>query len=365
MREIRKGSGVGSTKTGIGAVAALAAVALFVLTACAAEPTGDPAAPSPSDAQVSTVASGLEAPWSVAFHGETPLVSERDSARVLELDEAGEPREVAVIEGVSHGGEGGLLGIAVHDDYLYTYFTAEGENRIERYPITGDPGSLALDPAEVVLDGIPAARNHNGGRIAFGPDDMLYATTGDAGDTGLAQDLGSLAGKILRITPEGAVPGDNPFAGSYVYSYGHRNPQGLAWVEDGTLYASEFGQNTWDELNVIEAGGNYGWPDAEGIAEEEGFIDPVQQWEPGEASPSGIAIAGDSIYIASLRGERLREVPLGDPREATEHFVGEHGRIRDVVVAPDGALWFVTNNTDGRGDPGPDDDRIMRLDSVG
>jgi glucose/arabinose dehydrogenase len=212
-----------------------------------------------------------------------------------------------------------------------------------------------------VIDGIPAAGNHNGGRIAFGPDGMLYVTTGDAGDRNSAQDVDALSGKILRLTPEGDVPEDNPFAGSPVYSYGHRNPQGIAWDADGRMYASEFGQDTWDELNVIEAGGNYGWPDVEGIADDADYIDPVQQWRPDAASPSGIAVTGSDIVIANLRGERLRTVPLDDLTSSTEQFVGEFGRIRDIVIGAGGTFWFLTNNTDGRGAPRDGDDRILRL----
>lgn len=347
------------------------ATTLTALAACtspAGEPTPPSATPGASASwlgEPEVLAEGLDAPWSIAFHEQTPLVSERDSARVLELDSAGSAREVAVVAEVSPSGEGGLLGLAVHDGSLYTYFTAADGNRIDRHPITGKPGSLGLGQAETILDGLPAAGFHNGGRIAFGPDGMLYATVGDAGEPGNAQDLDSLSGKILRMTAEGEVPADNPFPGSSVYSYGHRNPQGIAWDGEGTMYASEFGQNTWDELNVIEAGGNYGWPEAEGIAERDGFIDPVQQWEPGEASPSGIAVAGDAVYIANLRGERLREVPLSALGSGAEQFVGEYGRLRDVVVAPDGALWVLTNNTDGRGEPAAGDDRIVRVPVTG
>lgn len=343
---------------------AVALVATLVLASCGSD-SGDEASPgsSPSALEaenVEVIAEGMEAPWSIAFRGETPLVSERDTARVLELDDRGNSREVATIAGVTPMGEGGLLGIAVHEGYLYAYFTASEENRIERYRLTGGPGSLGLGPVEKVLDGLPAAGFHNGGRIAFGPDGMLYVTAGDAGDSISAQDLDSLAGKILRMTPDGRVPVDNPFEGSLVYSYGHRNPQGLTWKGD-TLYASEFGQDTWDELNVIEPGGNYGWPEVEGIAGRDGFVDPVQQWAPADASPSGIAIDGETLYIANLRGERLREVPLSDLATSTERFVGEYGRLRDVVTAPDGSLWVLTNNTDGRGDPAAGDDRIIRV----
>ncbi|WP_309081437.1 PQQ-dependent sugar dehydrogenase [Zhihengliuella sp.] len=334
----------------------------------------------PSELDVSTVASGLDAPWSIAFHGDTPLLSERDTGRILELAEDGAAREIGAIAEAAPRGEGGLLGIAVREDYLYAYFTAPDENRIQRYPLTGEPGALGLGEPEPLLGGADgldgfdapdAASYHNGGRIVFGPDGMLYATVGDAGDAASAQDREDLNGTILRLTPDGGVPEDNPFEGSPVYSYGHRNPQGLAWDEEGTLYSSEFGQNTWDELNVIEPGGNYGWPEVEGVGGDDRFIDPVQQWSPADASPSGMAIVGGGLWIANLRGERLREVPLEQlPQEdetqedldaATEHLVGEHGRLRDAARAPDGSLWVLTNNTDGRGTPGPDDDRLLRV----
>jgi glucose/arabinose dehydrogenase len=358
---------------------ALAGLIASVLVAAGCASSGPTATPVPtpesaaSDVQATlttVVASGLDAPWSITFHGEAARVSERDSARIVEITPSGGVREVARIDGVRPGGEAGLLGIAVHDGMLYTYATAgdggEGENRIERRDLLGAPGSLALGDAETVLDGIPAAGNHNGGRIAFGPDGMLYATTGDAGDRESAQDPDALSGKILRLTPEGAVPDDNPTPGSPVYTLGHRNPQGIAWTDDGTMYASEFGQDTWDELNAIVAGENYGWPEVEGISGREGFVDPVQQWAPSAASPSGIAVAGDRIVIANLRGERLRIVPLADTATAFEMHGGEngegYGRLRDAVVAPDGSVWVLTNNTDGRGDPRDGDDRILRLD---
>ncbi|WP_243225067.1 sorbosone dehydrogenase family protein [Microbacterium sp. CIAB417] len=347
-----------------------AVVAAIVLTACTTQPSPS-VTPSPlatsgtatpeSQEAVTVIADGLDAPWSVTFHEGAALVSERDSARILEIGDDGAVREAGIVPGVVSGGEGGLLGIAAHDEHLYVYLTAADENRIDRYALTGAPGSLGLGEAETIHAGMPAARNHNGGRIAFGPDGMLYATVGDAGDRAAAQNLDSLSGKILRLTPEGDIPPDNPIPGSPVYSYGHRNPQGIAWDEDGVLYASEFGQDTWDELNVVEPGGNHGWPEVEGAGGEPAMVDPVQQWPPAEASPSGIAIAGGSIFIANLRGERLRVVPLGDLAAWTELFVGEYGRLRDVVVAPDGALWLLTNNTDGRGRPRDGDDRIIRV----
>jgi glucose/arabinose dehydrogenase len=190
---------------------------------------------------------------------------------------------------------------------------------------------------------------------------MLYVGVGDTTNPSSAQDLSKLTGKILRLRPDGSVPDDNPFPGSPVYSYGHRNVQGIAWAADGTMFASEFGENKWDELNIITPGGNYGWPEVEGRGGAPKYIDPVQQWAPGDASPSGITIANGVIYIASLRGERLRAVPVSDPARSQEYFTSTYGRLRDVVRAPDGSLWLLTNNTDGRGTARPGDDRIVRV----
>ncbi|MBM6589942.1 PQQ-dependent sugar dehydrogenase [Brevibacterium sp. RIT 803] len=320
------------------------------------------------DAESEVVANNLEAPWSIAFYEETALVSERDSARILEIDSQrpADVREASTVAGVSASGEGGLLGLSVRGDDLYAYFTAESDNRIQRFPITRGSDGIELGSPETIVDGIAKAGFHNGGRLAFGPDGMLYATVGDAGDQSAAQDRESLSGSILRMKPDGSVPEDNPFDDSLVYSYGHRNPQGLAWDEEGTMYASEFGQDTWDELNIIEAGGNYGWPEVEGISEgadDEDFIDPVQQWSPDQASPSGIAISHDTILIANLRGQVLRTVPSADVAKSEVSYSGEFGRLRDVVTTPSGEVWILTNNTDGRGDPAEGDDRILRIPS--
>ncbi|MCP2255448.1 Glucose/arabinose dehydrogenase, beta-propeller fold [Prauserella aidingensis] len=340
---------------------ALGAVTLVLLTACSAGSSDGPAERTDARGTTETVVTGLDAPWSITFVGDTPLVSTRDDGEILEVT-GDDTRVAGTIDDVEPGGETGLMGLATDDrDRLYVHSTGPGGNRVQRYAVEGRSGGLSLGDAETIVDGLPSATIHSGGRIAFGPDGMLYVTVGDAGVSDAAQDRTDLAGSILRLTPDGDVPADNPFDGSPVYSYGHRNPQGLAWASDGTMLASEFGADTWDELNVIEPGGNYGWPVVEGKGDDDRFVDPVQQWRPDEASPSGIEIHDGTIHIANLRGEVLRTVPVADPSSSTELLAGEHGRLRDVVTTPGGELWLLTNNTDGRGEPTDGDDRILRL----
>jgi glucose/arabinose dehydrogenase len=326
------------------------------------DPGGDPGI-GPGFGKPEVVASGLEAPWGLAFLPDgSALVSERDSARILQVAPGAEPRVVAAVPGVAAGGEGGLLGLAVSpeltgDQLVYAYLTTERDNRIVRFRLGGGQ-------PEVLLEGIPKAGIHNGGRIAFGPDGMLYAGTGDAAERGNAQDPGSLGGKILRLRPDGGIPADNPDPGSPVWTLGHRNVQGLAWDGQGRMFATEFGQNRVDEINRIEKGGNYGWPEVEGTGGGGRFRDPLVTWPTSQASPSGAAIAGDTLYAAALRGERLWSVPLdgaGGTGEPAAVLAGTYGRLRHVAVAGDGALWVLTSNRDGRGDPAPDDDRVLRF----
>jgi glucose/arabinose dehydrogenase len=329
--------------------------------AAATSPSTPPGAVSRYDLTApEEVARGLDVPWGLAFlPGGDALISERDTGRVLQLTPGGEPRVVRVVEGVDAGGEGGLLGLAVSpDNMVYAYLTTAEDNRIVRFGLAGGE-------QELVLGGIARSSFHNGGRIAFGPDGMLYAGTGDAGDTASSQDPRSLNGKILRIDRNGRPPRDNPISGSPVYSLGHRNVQGLAWDAENNLWATEFGQNDVDEVNRIRPGRNYGWPEVEGRGDTRGgrFTDPEVTWQTREASPSGMAIAGGVIYVAALRGERLWTVPLGNTGPGTPEagLLGTHGRLRTVQVAPDGALWVTTSNTDGRGDVRDGDDRILRF----
>jgi glucose/arabinose dehydrogenase len=332
--------------------------------------TAGPAGPVTPVGTPTVVAANLTVPWSIVpLESGSTLVSERDTAIVKEITASGEVRDVGVVPGVVPGGEGGLLGLAVLSDdeaddevWLYAYFTAASDNRIERFELLGNAGSYSLGRSEAILTGIAKAGNHNGGRIKFGPDGMLYATTGDAGNRDLAQDPGSLNGKILRMTSDGLVPGDNPFDDSYVYSLGHRNPQGIAWDRDGRLWAAEFGQNTWDELNLVEPGANYGWPVVEGVAGDVAYVNPVQQWATSEASPSGLLWTRDTLFLAALRGQRLWAIYTdGGVAESVPWFVGEFGRIRDVVAGSTDTILFITNNTDRLGAAQPDDDKLWEV----
>ncbi|MFI6374676.1 PQQ-dependent sugar dehydrogenase [Streptomyces sp. NPDC050546] len=334
---------------------------------------GEDSPPAKGSVQVvRTVAEGLDSPWGLApLPGGGLLVSSRDDGTIVRVDEkTGKKTELGEVPGVSAAGEGGLLGIALSPDYasdhmVYAYFTSASDNRIVRMLYDEKkPSGEQLGAPDTVFKGIPKGFIHNGGRIEFGPDKMLYAGTGESGDTGLSQDKDSVGGKILRLTPEGEPAPGNPFSGSPVYSYGHRNVQGLAWDTRQRLFASEFGQDTWDELNAIKPGDNYGWPEAEGRSGDGDFHNPIDQWTTAEASPSGIAYAEGSIWMAGLRGKRLWRVPLDGTQASAEpqaFLDGEYGRLRTVVPAGGDRLWLVTSNTDGRGSPKDGDDRILEL----
>lgn len=310
------------------------------------EPT---ATPRPAARRV--VATGLDVPWGIAFlpNGDA-LVAERATARILRIPaDGGAPSRAMTVPGVArNAGEGGLLGLAVRDRWIYAYLTStRGDNRIVRFRLGGR--------VRPVLTGLRAAGVHNGGRIAFGPDGKLYAGVGDAGNTALAQDRSSRNGKILRMNPDGSDV--------RVWSLGHRNVQGLAWDRRGRLWASEFGQNARDEVNLIRRGRNYGWPLVEGVGSDRRFTNPKVTWATSDASPSGAAIIGRNLYVAALQGECVWKIPLdgASAGKPVRMLSGRYGRIRTVVAAPDGTLWVATSNRDGRGSPRDGDDRIIAV----
>ena len=289
------------------------------------------------------------------------LVSERNTGDVYHVPRPGSGGKASVagqLPITRTEGEGGLLGLAVADDFradpiVYAYYSTESDNRIAAVPWRDG----RLGEPDVIFSGIPRGRNHNGGRIAFGPDGYLYVGTGEAGDTALSQNLDSLGGKILRITPDGEPAPGNPFGGSPIWSYGHRNVQGLAWDSRKRFWASEFGQNTFDELNLIEPGKNYGWPEVEGRGGDPDFVDPVAQWPTSDMSPSGIAVGPDgAVYMAALRGESVWRVPVnadGTVGESRRLLEGTYGRVRDIAFVA-GRAWITTSNNDG-------DDRLISV----
>jgi glucose/arabinose dehydrogenase len=315
----------------------------------------------PAALKAAELLTGLTSPWGlVALDDGSLLISERDTREILHA-EGGQTRPLRTIEDAQPAGEGGLLGLAITDDErtIFAYYTSATDNRIVSMSWDGQ----SLGEPSVILDGIPKAGIHNGGRMVVGPDGHLYVGTGDAGDSELAQDRSSLGGKILRLTSEGAPAPDNPFDNE-VYSYGHRNVQGLAFDDDGRLWACEFGSQQWDELNLIEPGANYGWPLVEGSGSGDGMVNPKVVWATSEASPSGLAYWQGALWMAALRGARLWQIPVSETTTAdpVAHFEGEYGRLRSVLVAPDGSgLLLTSSNTDGRGDVQEGDDRLLRV----
>jgi glucose/arabinose dehydrogenase len=315
-----------------------------------------------------TLARDLAVPWGVAFlPGGNALVGERDSGDVFLVRRKGGKRRVGSIDvhsQLSRAGEGGLLGLALHPDFarnrlLYAYLSTRNDNRIVRMRYA----SGRLGKRTVVLADIPMNVHHNGGGLTFGPDGLLYASTGDGEVGSRAQSRSSLGGKVLRLTPDGDVPAGNPF-GNYTWSMGHRNVEGIAFDPRGGLWASEFGEKEADELNRIVPGANYGWPNVEGADGGGGYKDPLVQWSPtSTCSPAGITVAKGRAWLGALRGECVYSVKLRGPEAGNmrRHFRGRFGRIRQVAKAPDGSLWITTSNRDGRGSPSGNDDRVIRI----
>lgn len=327
--------------------------------------------PSP----VREIATGLSVPWAIAFlpNGDMFITEREGNVRLIRKNGMLESTPVSEISTVKQIGEGGLLGIALDPEFLtnsfvYLYYTYDGsgnntKNRVVRMQYVDGK----LTDEKIILDGIPGASNHDGGRIKFGPDGYLYIGTGDAQEPSQAQNKNTLAGKILRITREGKAAPGNTFDNE-VYSMGHRNVQGLAWDVDGDLWATEHGrsgiQSGLDELNLIKAGKNYGWPDIEGNETASGMVSPKRNSGNTTWAPSGSAFVGNSLFFSGLRGQSLYEAIIqnGDIIDFKEHFVGKYGRIREVVVGTDGKLYITTSNTDGRGVPKTGDDKIIQID---
>lgn len=316
---------------------------------------------------------GLDVPWGLTFLPDgSALVSMRTSGVIAHVPaEGGDAIPVGTVPDVQASAEGGLLGIVTSPEFesdrtIFAYVSSTPTNRIVALRIAPDLDSLTQ--TRVLLDGIETADRHHGGRLRIGPDGNLWIGTGDAFLPENAADDQSLNGKVLRIGLDGSIPEGNPYD-SAIYSSGHRNVQGITFGPDGTMYASELGHRTWDEVNVLRPGIDYGWPETEGIAGDTGRA-PIFTIHPDDASPSGVAYAGGSIWMGALSGQRLWQLPVtgdqptGDP---IAHLVGEYGRIRTVEVAPDGALWLITSNTDGVAsswggtEPSADDDRIIRV----
>lgn len=321
----------------------------------------------PQAGKIEVFVKNLDVPWALTFLPDdgSILITQR-GGEVLLLDREGgtNPKEIAKID-VRQNGESGLHGLAIHPKYpekpfIYLYYTYSSNgnialNRVSRFNFDGE----SLKDEQVIVDKIPGAIFHDGGRIKFGVDEYLYITTGDAQNPSLAQDKNSLAGKILRVTDEGRSVEGNPF-GNLVYSYGHRNPQGITWDDKNNLWATEHGQSATDELNLIEAGNNYGWPAIRGDQKAEGMIEPKLHSGSQTWAPAGAAFFEGSIFFGGLRGQALYQIKLGQ-LELVEHFKGEVGRIRDVVLGPDNILYITSSNKDGRGTPSAEDDKIFRV----
>jgi glucose/arabinose dehydrogenase len=336
--------------------------------------------------RVEEVVTGLEVPWGIAFlpNGDM-LVTERAGRVRLVRDRNLRPQPVATVN-VTDSGEGGLLGIAAHPDFnsnrwFYLYYTGVKNgtevNRVERWQLSPDGVSATRD--RLILDDIPVAVYHNGGRIRFGPDGMLYIGTGDARNPDSAQDQKSLAGKILRLTPDGQVPSDNPFSGSPVYITGIRNTQGFDWVNDSTLWVTdhgpsgELGRSGHDKASLARAGDNLGWPTTYRCESQPGLVTPSIVWRQALPPGGSVIYTGDaipewknSLMIATLRSEHLQRVVFNprSPQQVERHEVylqGQQGRLRDAVMGPDGELYVTTSNCDGRGSCPPEGDKILRI----
>lgn len=318
---------------------------------------------------VETIVQNLEVPWAIAFlpDGNMLVTERKGSIKLINVQEKTK-KEIGSIK-VRQEGESGLHGITIHPNfpqkkYVYLYYAYSKSllnntlNRVSRFSFNKNQ----LKDEKIIIDKIPGGTRHDGGRLKFGPDGNLYVTTGDAENPSLAQDKNSLAGKILRVSDDGQPAGGNPF-GTIVFSYGHRNPQGITWDEQNNLWETEHGSTATDELNKIEIGKNYGWPTIRGNQSRIGMVLPILQSGQDTWAPAGAAYFDGSVFFAGLRGESLFEAQIDKaPIVLKEHFKKKFGRIRDVVLSPDNFLYITTSNRDGRGGPSSSDDRILRID---
>lgn len=314
---------------------------------------------------IKIIADNLQVPWALAFLPDGSFLFTERIGKVS-LWKEGSIKLINSIAEVKSIGEGGLLGIAIHpqfisNHFIYLYYTYNIRldktlNKVARYKYEDE----ILIPDKIIIDNIPGASIHNGGRIKFGPDEFLYIATGDAANPSLAQDTAELAGKILRVKSDGTVPPDNPF-GNAVYSFGHRNPQGLAWDANGNLWETEHGSTAYDEINKIEKGKNYGWPKVRGDEKENALVSPIIHSGEETWAPAGLAILNNNLYFSGLRGETLYRVVLGQYK-LQKFFTGKFGRLREMVLGPDKFLYFTTSNQDGRGKADKGSDKIIKID---
>ncbi len=320
--------------------------------------------------EIEIIGEGLEIPWEIVpLPDERFLVTERPG-RIVMLDSG----EKYTVNGVEHIGEGGLLGMELSPDFkrnnnIFLYYTYKIENqifnRVSRFTLE----EKTLTDEQYILDKIPGSRFHNGGRLKFGPDGKLYITTGDSQDSNLSQDIDSLAGKILRINEDGTIPEGNPYDDSPVFAHGLRNSQGISWHPiSGQLFASDHGPSSQDEINLILPGKNYGWPTVTCLESDTQYENPVSCYSEFTLAPSGIAflpwdnLEESPLYIAGLRGNMVMRIDLDDEGNfiRQEELFSDYGRIRTVVYYED-SLYIATNNRDGRGVPGENDDKIIKI----
>lgn len=314
------------------------------------------------------IADKLQIPWSLVFLPDKSILFTERPGRLRLIDSSGKllPQPVSVISDVKQTGEGGLLGVTIHPKYsdnhfIYLYYTYFGEgnktlNKVVRYVFDG----TSLSDSKIIVDKIPGNTNHDGGRIKFGPDGYLYVTTGDSLNPSSAQDTSALSGKILRVTDEGAPVKDNPFK-NQIYSFGHRNPEGLVWDDQGKLWATEHGNNAGDEINLIEKGRNYGWPVIARDQTSPQMINPIMHSGNETWAPSGVAYIKPYLFFGGLRGMSLYRFNI-ETKQLDRLLQDKYGRIRDVVLGPDGFLYITTSNMDGRTLTHLDGDKIIRID---